>query len=902
MENKKTRGKVFKVLKWIFGISLCLFLSITFALYIFRDKICELVIKEVNKELKEPIKISNVDLVFWGTFPNLSIDLKNVQINDAFSKSHQKDTLLFASNIRLQFNPIDLWNENYKIKHLSISPGKLSLKINNKGEGNYDILKPSKAKGNKPFNLDLSDVSVEGLLLDYSNESTHQHYNTSIKTAHFSGKFNDDKFTMHTDCKLFVTQAKSSELVLLANKNVAFGIDLLIDNKKGTIKLPKAELNIEGLPFLANGSITTDSINFRMQSKDILLTELVNNIAIDGDKNIAKFDGKGEIYFDLNVNGVNSNSASALITCDFGIKNGELTEPSNNLAASDITFSGKYSNDGGGEGEFLKLERVNFKTAGGPFSGDLIVKEFSNPLYSGSAKGNIDLQVLQAVLKISSLDKLFGRLKIDANFLIRQGGEKSQPEVKKCEGSIELSDVNLKFKKDNRLFEKINGLISLAGNSTSLEGVRLKIAQSDLQINGTLTNLVAYLKSSESLNVKADIKSNAVNISDLGSTTKAEKIIASRFFVLPNNINGDLNLAIGKLSYENHSFNNLRGTMNIKGRTITFPEISCVNAEASIYGAVEVKESSPEIFNVKASISSQDLKFKPLFKEWNNFQQSILTDENLSGRAEASLEFEAPFDLKSGIVFNSIQSKLAIKVFNGHLKNVESFKDIIASLRTKAGRLVIGDNNINEFEKKLNDLSFETLENTIIINKGIVQLPKMKIISSAMEMDVSGTHTFENIIDYRFAFRLRDIKQQNKFTEFGEIIDDETSFRVFMRMHGSIDVPIIEWDKTAKLEQTKLNIQEAKQDAKSILKAEFGLFRNDSMVKSYVPKELPKEDIKINFNPKIKKESPPSTSPAILKDEKSKKDPKIKKNLEKWKGQQDEENENVIVVRKSKGK
>ena len=898
----KKQNKLVKILKWSFGITTGIVLLISATLYFFNDHICKLVLNELNKELIEPIQVSDVDLVFWGTFPNLSVDLKNVKINDTFSKSHQKDTLLFSSNVRLQFNPIDLWNENYKIKHLSISPGKLSLKINNKGEGNYDILKPSKSKSDKPFNLDLSDVSVDGLTLDYSNESTDQHYKTTIKTAHFSGKFKDDKYTMRTDCKLFVVQAKSSELVLLANKNVDFGIDLLIDNKEGTIKLPKAEINIEGLPFLASGAITSDSINFDMHSKDILLTELVNNIAIDADKNIDKFNGKGEIYFDLSVNGVNSNSSSALITCDFGIKNGELTEPSHNLAVSDIAFSGKYSNDGGGEDEFLKLERVNFKTAGGPFSGDLIIKEFSNPLYSGSAKGNVDLQVLQAVLKISSLDKLLGRLKINADFLIRQGGENSQPEVKKCEGSIELADVDLKLKHDNRLFEKINGRISLAGNSTSLEDVRLKIAQSDLQINGTLTNLVGYIKSSESLNVKADIKSNGINVSDLGSTTKAEKIIASRFFVLPNNINGDLNLAIGRLTYENHSFNNLRGTMNIKGRTITFPEISCVNAEASIYGAVEVKESSPEIFNLKASISSQDLKFKPLFKEWNNFQQTILTDENLSGRAEASLEFEAPFDIKSGIVFNSIQSKLAIKVFNGHLKNIESFKDIIASLRTKAGRLVLGDNNINEFEKKLNDLSFETLENTIIINKGIVQLPKMKIISSAMEMDVSGTHTFENIIDYRFAFRLRDIKQQNKFTEFGEIIDDETSFRVFMRMHGSIDAPIIEWDKTAKLEQTKLNIQEAKQDAKSILKAEFGLFRNDSMVKSYVPKELPKEDIKINFNPKIKKESVPSTAPAILKDEKPKKAPKIKKNLEKWKGQQDEDNENVIVVGKSKGK
>ena len=39
-----------------------------------------------------------------------------------------------------------------------------------------------------------------------------------------------------------------------------------------------------------------------------------------------------------------------------------------------------------------------------------------------------------------------------------------------------------------------------------------------------------------------------------------------------------------------------------------------------------------------------------------------------------------------------------------------------------------------------------------------------------------------------------------------------------------------------------------------------------------------------------------------VKDEKPNKDPKIKKNLQKWKGQEEEDNEDVIVVGKSKGK
>ena len=256
--------------------------------------------------------------------------------------------------------------------------------------------------------------------------------------------------------------------------------------------------------------------------------------------------------------------------------------------------------------------------------------------------------------------------------------------------------------------------------------------------------------------------------------------------------------------------------------------------------------------------------------------------------------------MRSGVILNEIDAKLKLKVYNGHLKEVASFKDIIASIRTKAGKLVLGNNNINEFEKKLNDLSFETLENTIIINKGIIQIPNMKIVSSAMEMDMSGTHTFENIVDYRFAFCLRDIKQQNNTTEFGQIIDDQTGFRVFMRMHGSLDNPIIEWDKKAKSDQKKENINEAKQDAKSILKSEFGLFKKDSTVNVYIPKEQPKEDIKINFNPKLKVDKTPDKQP-IIKEEIPKKDTKIKKVFKNWKEQQEEEEENLIKVNNGKG-
>lgn len=89
-----------------------------------------------------------------------------------------------------------------------------------------------------------------------------------------------------------------------------------------------------------------------------------------------------------------------------------------------------------------------------------------------------------------------------------------------------------------------------------------------------------------------------------------------------------------------------------------------------------------------------------------------------------------------------------------------------------------------------------------------------------------------------------------------------------------------------------------KKTVNSILKSEFGLFKKDSSITTFQAKEEIKEEIKVNFNPKVKTEKPA----VIPKEQKPKKEEKIKKNLQHWKEQEEEENENIIVVGKGKGK
>ncbi len=107
------KAKLLKGLKWTIGIVMVLVIGISVMLYAFQDKICNLVLSELGKEFKEPVYFSKVDLTFWSTFPNLTVNVHDVKVHDAFETIPSKKVLLQSDRIRLVFNPIDLWRENY---------------------------------------------------------------------------------------------------------------------------------------------------------------------------------------------------------------------------------------------------------------------------------------------------------------------------------------------------------------------------------------------------------------------------------------------------------------------------------------------------------------------------------------------------------------------------------------------------------------------------------------------------------------------------------------------------------------------------------------------------------------------------------------------------------------------
>lgn len=887
------KKRLFRILKWFFGIVFGLVMLITALLYIYKDEICGLVVDELNKHLKSEVHVGEIELTFWGSFPDLSIDFNDVFIQDSYANSTKYDTLLYSERIRLKLNPLDIWRENYTVKSLEVKPGVLNLKVNTEGVNNYDILKDSETEEDTPFELKLEEVYFEGFRFAYLNAATQQEYRTKLNSALLEGAFSEAQFTASANADLQIVAARSGTIDLVENKPASVKVSVIVNKDSSLVRIPKSTVYVANLPFDFDAEVRDSTFNVHLKGKNIGIEDAANNLAIREVGEVKKFKGKGKFLFDLDINGTSDPVQPVSVNCSFGVQNASLSDPASNLKLTEVNLKGLYSNKGGPSKEFLQMNDIRFRSVAGPFKGHLRISEFSEPLMEGSADGHLDLEIVHALFPLPLVETLNGGVQVNADFKVKHYPQDLQGkhfEFQRCTGNLDLLGVDLSFRDDKRVYSNMKGTVYLRDDELGLEKMSLTLGSSDFLLNGVFRNIVPYFMSEGKLIANVDVRSRRINIDeDLGSEEREEKILRERSYVLPNDITGTLYLDVDKMIYEKHSFEKLRANMTVDGRILKFDRLSLSNGGSELYGAVTIEEQTPEIFRINSNVVSQNINFTRLFREWEDFKQDAVKSQNIEGDAQANVEFEALFDLRSGIKPSSIVARIGLQIDNGRLRNVESFNALVANLKSSnVSRLVLSKEEIKLLGEKLKDLRFKRMTNTLVIRDQMLVIPTMTIESSALDITMTGQHSFDNQIDYKFGFYLRDLKIK-KETEFGVERDDGTGLNIFVRMYGDLYNPTIEWDKNSRKEHTQAYNKQEKENMKAILKQEFGLFKRDTTVRQFVRTNAARESIELEFDPK--EELDP-----VINDRKPVKEDKKPEIFEKWRKEKEAQKKQEVDI------
>jgi hypothetical protein len=380
-----------------------------------------------------------------------------------------------------------------------------------------------------------------------------------------------------------------------------------------------------------------------------------------------------------------------------------------------------------------------------------------------------------------------------------------------------------------------------------------------------------------SLLITGSLQSKLFDISDFDTKTASKQ----RDWILPSNLDLRLPFEIKTLVYDQKEFQQLSGILSLSPRQLLLNKLQFGHVQGSWKGQVQLVEDTPCKFALVTSGVARQVELSTFFKQWNNFDQSVLTNEQLAGKGNFEFDVHTKYDLYKGLDEASLRAQIHCRIDNGRLYHAPILEDLASSLTYGKGRAILGAKNQAALQQKLKDVRFETLENTFTIAERQLRFRKMHIGSSALDLDLLGQHSFDHDIDYAIALRLRDLVVQETQSEFGEILDDGTGLRLFVRIKGNLDDPKVSWDQKGKKEAAQQQFEQSKQESKEMLKTAFGLYQNDASVGHYEEKTAPHETIELKFK---SKESAPKTQ--VNSGVAPVKNSKLQQKLEKWKQEQ----------------
>ena len=839
-----------KLLKYVAVIVAVIALFMVVAYYLakkYEPEVRDIVVYELNRQLAVPVKVEDINLSLLQRFPYASLRFSDVVVPQVRKGVAQKDTLIYIEDMYLQIGLLDFIRKNYQVSEAEVNTGFFDMEMYADGSDNYHFWKSSKDSTNGA-NFSITDVLVKDF--NYRlKDGNKLNLDVLVVKTEANGNFGSDKYLITTSNDMWIRNVAYERDTMYSAEKFYGGLKIDIDKISNSYSFTSDDLEIADEEISLLGNYAPDSKqswNIEVEAENANLEKLTHLLPLNLRNRFSKYKAKGKTDLKLKL------SAGERFDLDAGFSNLSGNFQHNvELGMAEIS---------GGKGRFemrnsissLFLDELEASIGPGDINAWGKIIDFDAPSFDLNIDGSIDLEELKSLLNISLLEKLEGEIILDGRLqgnLPRESSNETLDLLKGIDfiGKINLSDGVFQMAGQDQVFDEIEGDIQLKDNAVIIKSGNARINRSPFQISGVIKNALPYIsRKGQKLGIQADFKAKELNFNEI-LTEGSSKRDTTYNFELPKDIAFDLSLEVGKIAFRKFEAKNITGNAYYKGGLLTLNPFAFTMASGDVHANVHITQKPNNQFETEALATLDKIDLEEFFIAFENFGQSVIQAHQLEGKANTTIQFSALFKNDLSILSPSIKSNIELKVLNGKLKNVESLQAISDYLRGNTlWRSLI---KVDDFEKKLKVVKFDTLVNTISIKNQIITIPDMTIGSSALTLNLSGTHSFDNAIDYSINFRLNDLLRTGKreTSEFGYIVDDNSGLRFFLKMKGTVDNPEFSLDGDAARDKRKKQFEQEKNTFKSILKEEFGLFKSDTTLTG-VPNTKETNDTKFSVD------------------------------------------------------
>jgi AsmA-like C-terminal region len=278
------------------------------------------------------------------------------------------------------------------------------------------------------------------------------------------------------------------------------------------------------------------------------------------------------------------------------------------------------------------------------------------------------------------------------------------------------------------------------------------------------------------------MKSNFLDVDQLFEIGFGESKSEGYQFSISPNVHLNFNCDVKSLKYKRFHPKNIKGDLLVKNQVAVSRNIAmkAMGGDLSLNGIVDAK--NPKAIDVVSSFKLNGIHVDSVFYVFENFFQTFIQDKHLKGQAFADVNLEMTLTEDLKLISKTLIADISATIKNGELNNFAPLQALNKYLD----------------DETLNKLRFADLKNDIHIENETIYIPQMEIKSNATTIQLSGTHTFDQRIDYRVAAPLRSKKKIDPDEAFGAIEEDtKGQTKLFLKITGTTDKYSIVYDKEA---------------------------------------------------------------------------------------------------------
>lgn len=744
---KKVLKKLTFFIIGFFGIILIFFIGLR--MYFIQNK--DIITTEINRKINETISghasIEDINYRFLTGFPNFTVVLKKVEIQDSLYVVHKR-SVLKAEEIEVRLNVLSLLHKKVNIDKVILINTKFDLFKDKNGISNFNIFK-KKDKISKPkteTETEIDEVNFKNVAFISQNLQRNKLFHFEVASLKSKIDYTDDGF--HTDIYLDVFAKNMAFNTIkgsfIKNQRVKGKLVVQYTDKKNKIEVVSKALKIGDDDFDIKASFGLEKVH-PMMNLNIKTHILWLNAAHLLDPHLFKIlnhfnitkplDAQCSIIGDMNAEG------DPQIIVDAQIKDNTLVFPDGTVTV--CNFIGRYINNFNKElGNNDINSAVIIKDFKGNYEGIPVsipvaaINNLEKPIATGDFHSNFEVNKLGKVIGEDIFKFSGGTANVDFKFNVDIVDlHISKPHFT---GKVDIKNANLLYVPKNLTFQT-NILLDFTDKAFFLRNIKYQRDKNVVYLDGRIDNFLnLYYDNPEKMIAVLHLKSPFMDVKNFmgilasnekkGKTNKiTNQITIKKRIAFLQKCHVVLNLNLDKMVYSNLTAKNAKIIITANDKRFFIKQGSIESCGGKITFDSELIPQQNK-YDVKTKVTITSVDIPQFLSSFNNFGVKSFAPQNINGKLSAKADLSLKITSNGDLINESARGNLKYEIKNGSLIN---FNPII-----KIGKFAFPNRDVKH-------IVFNDLYGSVTVKGNFLEVDYFKVSSNVLNFDVGGVYSFQ---------------------------------------------------------------------------------------------------------------------------------------------------------------